>query len=136
MSSLFFSILFLFGTPAFSKEKSDKALFCTEKGCNCTGKDCSFVDPRIIKNGSTVSISCSTKKECDKKIVYALKDKYGCKASVQKIHAQDYMVVSECLILDTASADICPTGTISKVVEDLIKICLEVPEKSSEKPKN
>lgn len=135
MSYLFFSILFLFGTPVFSKAPTDKTLQCTEKGCNCTGKDCAFVDPRIIKSASTVAITCSAKKKCDKKIVYSLKDKYGCKASVQKIHEQDYMVVSECMILDSSNSDICPTGTTSEVIEELIKICLEVPERNIEKLK-
>ncbi len=135
MSYLLFSILLLFGTSAFSKDPTDKTLHCTAKGCNCTGKDCAFVDPRIIKSASTVAITCSAKKNCDKKIVYSLKDKYGCKASVQNIHEQDYMVVSECMILDTSSADICPAGTISAVIEELIKICLEVPERNIEKIK-
>ena len=130
MKFIFFSILFVFGFQTHSKPPPDKILHCTERGCNCKGKGCSFVDKRIIKNGSTVAISCTSNKGCDKKIVYALKDKYGCQSSVQKLQEQDYLVVSECLIIDAANADICPPGTTSVVIEELIKICLEVPGKS------
>ena len=139
MKFYFLSILFLFASLGHSKSKtdttpqtiktvqtpgkaqSDKILECNERGCSCEGKGCSYFDPRIIRNASTVAITCSEKSDCGRKIVFKLKDKYGCKSSVQKIDKESYMAVSECLIMATDGPTICPPGTKSEY------ICLEVP---------
>ena len=145
MKIYFFSILFLFAGISHSKSTKDtapqtikteqipgkptpdKILECNERGCNCEGKGCSYFDPRIIRNASTVAITCSEKSDCGRKIVFKLKDKYGCKSSVQKIDTESYMAVSECLIMATDGPTICPPGTKSENILEVIKICLEVP---------
>lgn len=145
MKLIFVSILFLFASLCHSKPKadtttkadkavqavektqSDKILECNDHGCNCEGKGCTFFDTRIIRNASTVAITCTEKSNCGQKIVFKLKDKYGCKASVQKIDKDNYMAVSECLILAADGPVMCPPGTKSEPILDVLQICLEVP---------
>jgi hypothetical protein len=145
MKLFFISFLFLFGFSSFSKNTAPKKLrdipqtkkapsknlVCTERGCNCDGPGCSFVDSRIIKNASTVAITCDANKNCGQKIVYQLNDKYGCKASAQKLEDQDYLIVSECLIMVIDGPDVCPRRTKAEYIEELIQICLEVPNSNT-----
>lgn len=128
MKFIFLCTLFLFSFQTHSKNTADKILLCNERGCSCQGKGCSFVDKRIIKNASTISITCPGTKSCAIKIVHTLYSKYGCKASVQKIHEQDYMVATECMVMDYNLKDPCPEGTTTEPIEELLKVCLETPK--------
>lgn len=134
MKFIFLCALFLFGFQTHSKNTADKILLCNERGCSCQGKGCTFVDPRIIKNASTVSITCPGTKSCAIKIVHTLFDKYGCKASVQKMQGQDYLVVTECLVNDYNIKDACPEGTKTEEIQELLKICLEIPKAKNSHP--
>lgn len=129
MKSFILLTLFVFTAPTFSKDTAkkdkDKFLLCNERGCSCQGSKCSFVDERIIKIASTISITCPGPQSCGIKIVHALYDKYGCKSSVHKMRDLDYVVSTECLVLDANIPDQCPAKTTSEIVEKVLKICLE-----------
>lgn len=124
MRIFFLAALFLFGTPAFPKTDPEKVLNCTEKGCSCQGSKCKSVDSRVIAEASTVVVTCSDQ-SCGQKIVYFLKDEFGCKASAQKLRDLDYVINSECMIIQTDGPVKCPQTTEPKSVQNLIDICLK-----------
>ncbi len=123
MKVIILTALFLFGTTTFSKIDPEKVLNCTEKGCSCQGTKCNFIDSRITREASTVVVTCADT-SCGQKIVFDLKDKYGCKGSVQKLRDLDFVINSECLIIQKEGPVKCPQTTESEAVQSLIEVCL------------
>ena len=123
MRTLILTTLFLFGTTSYSKTDPEKVLNCTEKGCGCQGSKCSFVDPRVTLEASTVVVTCADK-NCGQKIVFELKDKYGCKGSAQKLRDLDFIINSECLIIQKDGPVKCAQSSEAESIQNLVEVCV------------
>ncbi|MDG0816809.1 hypothetical protein [Bdellovibrio svalbardensis] len=87
-------------------------LKCTLDGCDCKAEACKELDPNVVSEVTTVMLENLSDNECIQ-MIRDLKTKYGCDARISDRMGGLGMLMTDCLLHDSASK--CPEGKGEKI---------------------